>query len=174
MFYFFPLITRKTSQKLPWVLIIAHGSSSFVLFPCSNALMFSRLEPLQLTFFWGNNVPDRYAHQDCEARWENLQDIRYRWVPQAVYSQERKIKMVRGRLGRQLSLTLRLATASLTPTASSPSPKSFLPAHSYSRFWGLLAGSLMRVCLYRLWTHTGCFLWMQADRAHSLYIQEFL
>lgn len=46
--------------------------------------------------------------------------------------------MVRGRLGRQLSLTLRLATASLTPTASSPSPKSFLPAHSYSRFWGSL------------------------------------
>ncbi len=23
---------------------------------------------------------------------------------------------------------------------------------------GLLAGSLMRVCLHRLWTHTGCFL----------------
>ena len=28
----------------------------------------------------------------------------------------------------------------------------------FSRFWGLLAGSLMRVCLHRLWTHTGCFL----------------
>ena len=28
----------------------------------------------------------------------------------------------------------------------------------FSSFWGLLAGSLMRVCLHRLWTHTGCFL----------------
>ena len=58
-----------------------------------------------------------------------------------ITDEERKIKMVHGRLGRQLSLTLRLATASLTPTASSPSPKSFLPAHSYSRFWGSLRGA---------------------------------